>query len=35
MLECAKKSGAERIYIFNVRHFTDLAADLSAKITAP
>lgn len=34
-LECAKKSGAERIYTFNARHFTELGEDLSAKITAP
>jgi predicted nucleic acid-binding protein len=34
-LECAKKSGADRIYTFNVRHFAALGSHLSSRITAP
>ena len=34
-LACARKSGAERILTFNVRHFAELAPELSSKITAP
>ena len=34
-LECASKSGAERIYTFNVRHFMELGSHLSATIAAP
>jgi predicted nucleic acid-binding protein len=34
-LACAEKSGAERIYTFNVRHFTELAGHLANRITAP
>ncbi|RPI24789.1 MAG: PIN domain-containing protein [Acidobacteria bacterium] len=34
-LECANKSGADRIYTFNVRHFAMLASHLASKITAP
>ncbi len=34
-LESAKKSGADRIYTFNVRHFATLASQLSSRITAP
>jgi predicted nucleic acid-binding protein len=34
-LTCAEKSRAERIYTFNLREFTQLAAHLADKITAP
>jgi predicted nucleic acid-binding protein len=34
-VECASKSAAERIYTFNVQHFTALAGNLSARIAAP
>jgi predicted nucleic acid-binding protein len=34
-LQCAEKCGAERIYTFNIRHFSALAAHLSARIAAP
>ena len=34
-LECARRSGAERIYTFNLRHFAALAQDGTAKILAP
>lgn len=34
-LTCAEKSGADRLYTFNVRHFTELAGHLANKITAP
>jgi predicted nucleic acid-binding protein len=34
-LECAAKSGAERIYTFNVRHFEQLGRHLRATISAP
>jgi len=34
-LESAKKSGADRIYTFNVSHFAALAPQLSSRITAP
>jgi predicted nucleic acid-binding protein len=34
-LACAKKCGADRIYTFNVRDFTQLAGQLAGKITAP
>jgi predicted nucleic acid-binding protein len=34
-LECASKSGAERIYTFNVRHFMELGGSLFATIVAP
>jgi predicted nucleic acid-binding protein len=34
-LECARKSGAERIYTFNVRHFASLTPRLTAKVLAP
>jgi predicted nucleic acid-binding protein len=32
---CAEKSGADRIYTFNVRHFSELAPHLAGKISAP
>jgi len=34
-LACAGKCGADRIYTFNVREFTQLAGPLAGKITAP
>ena len=34
-LACARKCGADRIYTFNVREFTQLAGPLAGKITAP
>jgi predicted nucleic acid-binding protein len=34
-LACAEKSGAERIYTFNVQHFRELAGHLENRITAP
>ncbi|HXP62413.1 MAG TPA: PIN domain-containing protein [Dongiaceae bacterium] len=34
-LACAGKSGADRIYTFNVQHFTELAGPLGNRITAP
>ena len=34
-LECGEKSGADRIFTFNVHHFTTLAPHLSSRITAP
>jgi predicted nucleic acid-binding protein len=34
-LGCAEKSGAERIYTFNVSHFQELGPHLADKITAP
>lgn len=34
-LECAKKSGAEKIFTFNVHDFSIPGADLRARITAP
>jgi predicted nucleic acid-binding protein len=34
-LACAGKSGADRIYTFNVQHFTELAEHLANRITAP
>ncbi len=34
-LECARKSGAERIYTFNTRHLVALAPALAARVMAP
>jgi predicted nucleic acid-binding protein len=34
-IECAGKCQAERIYTFNVRHFSGVAAHLAAKVIAP
>ena len=34
-LRSARKAACERIYTFNVRHFQQLAPDLSARIGAP
>lgn len=34
-IECARKTGAERIYTFNVSDFTRLAPDWADRITAP
>ncbi len=34
-LTCAEKCGADRIYTFNVRDFTQLAGQLTGRITAP
>jgi predicted nucleic acid-binding protein len=34
-LTCAEKCGADRIYTFNVRDFSQLAGHLSGRITAP
>ena len=34
-LECAAKSGADRIYTFNVHHFARLGRGLPATISAP
>jgi predicted nucleic acid-binding protein len=34
-LHCAKKSGCDRIYTFNVRHFRQLAPDWAERIAAP
>lgn len=34
-LRCARESGCERIYTFNVRHFQQLAPDLAQRIGAP
>ena len=34
-LQCAEKSGADRIFTFNVRHFTNLAPHLAPRIAAP
>ncbi len=30
--ECAKKSGAEAIYTWNVKHFTRLGSDISERV---
>ncbi len=35
LLECARCSGADRIYTFNLQDFRLLAPDLSARIVAP
>jgi len=35
LLECARVSGADRIYTFNLRDFRRLAPDLSALLCAP
>ncbi|MGC9451079.1 MAG: type II toxin-antitoxin system VapC family toxin [Oceanipulchritudo sp.] len=35
LLECARKSGAERIYTLNLKDFTELAPDLGDRICAP
>jgi predicted nucleic acid-binding protein len=34
-LECARKSGAERIYTFNTRHFAALAPAFADRLVAP
>jgi len=34
-LACAEKCGADRIFTFNIRDFTQLAGPLAPKITAP
>jgi predicted nucleic acid-binding protein len=34
-LRCARESGCNRIYTFNVRHFQQLAPDLAQRIGAP
>jgi predicted nucleic acid-binding protein len=34
-LRCARKSDCERIFTFNVRHFQQLAPDLTQRIGAP
>jgi len=35
LLACARKSGAERIYTWNLRHFQALAPDLAHRILTP
>ncbi len=34
-LACARKSGAERIFTFNVRHFRRLDPELAGRVVAP
>jgi hypothetical protein len=34
-LACAEKSRADRIFTFNIRHFSELAGHVSHRITAP
>jgi hypothetical protein len=33
--ECAKKSGAEAIYTWNVKHFTRLGSDIAERVRRP
>ncbi len=35
LLECARKSGAEQIYTWNLRHFRAAAPDLAERIVTP
>jgi predicted nucleic acid-binding protein len=35
LLACARKSGAERIYTWNLRHFRAIAPDLAQRIRTP
>jgi len=35
LLACARKSGADLIYTFNIKHFTRVAPDLADRIQAP
>lgn len=35
LLQCAVRSGADRIYTWNVRHFQRIAPDLAARIRTP